>query len=84
MLNLKNWAWAECQLGNIAKGAQEFNVLGEKNKVKENREKKKRREKEGVEKRVKTREKKNRKAKIKRHMWKIYTYSGIATTSKEL
>ena len=49
MLNLKNWAWAECQLGNIAKRAQEFNVLGEKKKMKENREKKKRKEKGGKE-----------------------------------
>jgi len=57
MLNLKNWAWAECQLGNIAKRAQEFNVLGEKKKMKENREKKKRKEKGGKEGKNKRKEK---------------------------
>ena len=57
MLNLKNWAWAECQLGNIAKRAQEFNVLGEKKKMKENREKKKRKGKGGKEGKNKRKEK---------------------------
>ena len=32
MLNLENWAQSECQLGNIAKRAQQFNLLGEKRK----------------------------------------------------
>ena len=57
MLNLKNWAWAECQLGNIAKRAQEFNVLGEKKKMKENREEKKRKGKGGKEGKNKRKEK---------------------------
>ena len=57
MLNLKNWAWAECQLGNIAKRAQEFNVLGEKKKMKENREEKKSKGKGGKEGKNKRKEK---------------------------
>ena len=32
MLNLENWTWTECQLGNRAKTAQQFNLLGEKRK----------------------------------------------------
>ena len=32
MVNLENWAWAECHLGNIAKRAQQFNLLGVKRK----------------------------------------------------
>ena len=32
MVSLKNWAWAECHLGNIAKRAQQFNLLGVKRK----------------------------------------------------
>ena len=30
MLNLENWASADCQLGNIRKRAQQFNLHGEK------------------------------------------------------
>jgi len=30
MLNMENWARAECQLGNIAKRAEQFNLLVEK------------------------------------------------------
>ena len=30
MLNLENWAWAEGQMVNIAKTAQQFNSLEEK------------------------------------------------------
>lgn len=67
MLNLENWAQAECQLGNIAKRAQQFNLLGEKRKSERKKrriekgkkeEKRRKREKEGMEKRVKKREKK--------------------------
>ena len=46
MLNLENWAWADCQLGNIAKRAQQFNLHGEKRKS----EGKRRKEKRGREK----------------------------------
>ena len=57
ILNLENWDWVECQLGNIAKRVQQFNLHGEKRKsgrkkrVKKE-EKGEKREREGVEKRV--------------------------------
>ena len=75
MLSLENWAWVECQLGNIAKRVQQFNLHGEKRKNGRKKRKKKRegREKEGVEKRVKKRE--NRKAKINRYMLKRFIYT---------
>ena len=60
MLSLENWAWAVCQLGNIAKRAQQFNLHSEKERVKDKREKKRKkkekgekREKEGVEEKIK-------------------------------
>ena len=57
MLNLENWAWAECQLGNTAERAQQFNLHSEKERVKDKREGKKekgeKREKEGVEEKIK-------------------------------
>jgi len=63
MLNLEIWAWAEGQLGNIAKRAQQFNLPGERRKSegkKKGRKKKEKkvekgreREKEGVEKKIK-------------------------------
>ena len=43
----ENWAWAECQLGNRAKRAQQFNLHGEKRKSGG----KKREKREGKEKR---------------------------------
>ena len=60
MLSLENWAWAECQLGNIAKRAQQFNLHSERESVKDKSENKKekkekgaKREKEGVEEKIK-------------------------------
>ena len=60
MLSLENWAWAECQLGNIAKRAQQFNLHSERKSVKDKSENKKekkekgaKREKEGVEEKIK-------------------------------
>ena len=81
MLNLENWAWADCQLGNIAKRAQQFNLHGEERKSegKKGRKKKKKENKErkekmrGLERGLKKREK-NRKAKVNRCMWKGFIY----------
>lgn len=57
-----NWAWEECQLGNIANRAQQFNLFGEKERRKkgirgkrEKKEKGENREKERVENRLKER-----------------------------
>ena len=51
MVSLENWAWEECQLGNIANRAQQFNLFGEK-KSEEKRDKRKREKKgEGREQR---------------------------------
>lgn len=46
MLNLENWAWAECQLVNIGKRAHQFNFLGEKRKSTGKNGRRKMREKE--------------------------------------
>jgi len=46
MLNLENWAWAECQLVNIGKRAHQFNLLDEKGKSAEKKGRRKMREKE--------------------------------------
>ena len=35
---MENWAWVECQLGNIAKRAKQLNLLVE-NKTKQNKRK---------------------------------------------
>ena len=67
MLNLENWAWTDCQLGNIAKRAQLFNLHDEKRKSEKKKEKGKRKrgkkrrkgrekEKERVEERVRKKE----------------------------
>ena len=67
-------------LGNIANRAQQFNLLGEKRKSEgkqgegkktKKEEKGSKREKEGVEKKLKN-NRKNRKAKINRHMWRRF------------
>ena len=63
MLILEIWSWAECQLGNIAKTAQQFSLYGEKRKnegkKKEEKEKREGREKrKRVETKVKKKEKK--------------------------
>ena len=82
MFNLENWAWADCQLGNIAKRAQQFNLYGEKREWRKEREEKERKKGEGREKskgrgvwegKIK-RKKKNRKEKVNRHMWKRFIY----------
>ena len=86
MLNLENWAQSECQLGNIAKRAQQFNLLGEERRSEGKKGEEKKWEKikrgEGREKRkggggkgVRKREKiKYRKAKMNRCMWKRFIY----------
>ena len=51
MLNLENWAWAECQLGNIAKRAQQFNLHIEKKKSEGKKGKRKEKQREGRAKR---------------------------------
>ena len=82
MFNLENWAWADCQLGNRAKRAQQFNLHGEKREWRKKGEEKERKKGEGREKskgrgvwegKIK-RKKKNRKEKVNRHMWKIFIY----------
>ena len=52
MLNLENWAWAECQLVNIGKRAHQFNLLDEKRKEcsKKGEKKNERKRREGREK----------------------------------
>ena len=73
MLNLENWAWADCQLGNRAKRAQQFNLHGEKREWRKKGEEKERKKGEGREKRKgkggkrprKSNKRKNRKAKLK-------------------
>ena len=48
MVNLEIWTWAEGQLGNIAKSARQFNLLGEerRSEVKKGEEKSEREQKE--------------------------------------
>ena len=41
MLKLENGTWADCRLGNIARKAQQFNLLDEKRKSEGKRERKK-------------------------------------------
>lgn len=45
MPNLEIWEWAECQLGNTAKRAQQFNLYGEKRNSEGNKGEDKKREK---------------------------------------
>ena len=77
MLNLENWASADCQLGNIGKRTQQFNLHGEKRKSEGKRRKEKRGEgrengKWKYEESGGKRERKTRKAKITRYMWKTF------------
>ena len=68
MLNLENWAWAECQLGDIAKRGQQFNLLSEKRKSEGNKGEEEGREKrkgKGGKRPRKSNKRKNRKAKLK-------------------
>ena len=51
MLNLENWAWAEGQLVNIAKRAQQFNLHSEERKSEGKKGKEKKNKEEKGEKR---------------------------------
>ena len=87
MLNLENWAWAECQLGDIAKRGQQFNLFGEKRKSKGNKGEEEGREKrkgKGGKRPRKSNKRKNRKAKLKTYVKNIFRYSEIATAGKEI
>ena len=97
MLNLEIWAWAEGQLGNIAKRVQQFNLPGERRKSegkkKGGKKKRKKWRREGKEKRrgwrrrLKEREKKTNKVKmntLSMYVEKIFIYSRIAKAGKEL
>ena len=80
MHNLENWAWADCQLGNIAKRAQQFNLPGEKrkNEGRKREEEKNNKDRKGEKRKKKERVKKtdwkekNRKEKINIHIWKRF------------
>ena len=66
MISLENWAWAEWQLRNIAKGIQQFNLLSDKRQTEREKEKEKKEEKggkrklEGVENSIWKRERKEK------------------------
>ena len=74
MLNLENWAWAECQLGSVATKSQQFNLHGEKRKSVGKRGKGDKREKEGMENKVKKKQREKIKTKVNRYMWIGFIY----------